>query len=650
MKIFSASQHHPNANPQGFASILTVISVGLALLILLLFTYRDTLQSQKTQSHILLRNDYIQREDAFLRALTNIIPNKTMRGMMDDSDGDLDLSWTQIMADALTQANVNQAMNDGTITTLDLASKRSANTADSTIDAATVIHSVFTEGNLISSGTNSAGGSNDYPALLTCSSSLNTDDSTSPVISYLKTTSSGSNYEKILAPELNFKYQSNTEFIAKHNWWTFDVSFAEQDTDATNLIQRSKRYLVSLYEVPAQLAINSASFTNFGQHDDGSDWSSITTTGGVFAGKVKATGSFSSSDGVASRQGVELADASNPLASDNTARNNELYKGDASISYSSSSDGGHVAFVPILPVLGSHITAGDDFDLYDDYLNGDEGMIKWTENGSNQNTKPVNKLFYTRTIPVKFEQYSSNAVSDSATAWRYYSRGANQCKMILIDNASGTSEFYIDIENDDTPKSMELIIVNSNEVFTAAGDDLEVNVGNLIDYLASISIDMTTINSLCVNTTRGRVIFRNAKSFVSGGNGFSNGFSIVTNKRLVLDEDVNNDASPIPLSMYAPEVRYGSNIVEADIAKFKIKVDGALGSLAEKTKNDDAVNIADLKIKYTPESNNEDIEIIPTLEATLTSITELDDLPPINMMNWMIVVREIHPKIIPAEE
>ena len=69
----------------GFASLLVVTSIGIALLIMLISMYRNTVDAHAVQKNNLLKNDYQQREDAFLRALTNIIPNRAILCMQDDS-------------------------------------------------------------------------------------------------------------------------------------------------------------------------------------------------------------------------------------------------------------------------------------------------------------------------------------------------------------------------------------------------------------------------------------------------------------------------------------------------------------------------------------------------------------------------------------
>lgn len=621
----------------GFVSILTVLSMGLGLLIIMM--YQETIQTQENQKNDLLRNDYQQREKAFLSALTNIVPNKAMRCMMDGSATETDLDWNTIFTEALTQSNAHQAITPTEATALGLSSHRSANTADTTLTPDSIIKSVFQHGGLISSGTNSVDSSLfDYPPLLSCDTLLESDDQTYPTISRGKSDGTNLLYGEIPAPKLHFAYQDQDEFIAKHNWWTFTASFADQNSAITRLTRASKQYLVSLYEIPAQLAINSVSFTNFGQHEGdgivaGEDWSNITTTGGVFAGRVKAKGSFTSTGGIASRRGIELSDASNPLDSDNTARNQELYEGSVTSLYSSSSDGGHVTFIPIIPVLGAGITSGSDHDLYSEYLTN---LKNWTTAGSDPYTRPINKLFYTRTLPVKFEETGTNTASSGSTAWKYYSRGANQCEIILIDDGLTDSFSYIANGSITDLGSKDSIQVSLEFVFPDIDSNLTVNLDRLISYLDSQNIDMSAVNSLCINSDK-PVVLQNAKDLLAdraGHEGFINGLSIVTNQMLILDEDTNvgydtsNYTAPA-LSLYAPIARYG----KSSNGTLKIEITGALGSLAEKGE-DDAVNIADLKVL------GEDTRAA-NIKATLTSITNLNDLPPINMMNWMIVVREI---------
>ena len=71
----------------------------------------------------------------------------------------------------------------------------------------------------------------------------------------------------------------------------------------------------------------------------------------------------------------------------------------------------------------------------------------------------------------------------------------------------------------------------------------------------------------------------------------------------------------------------------------KIDIEGQIGSLAKD--NADPVRVADLK------SGVADEVIADNITATLKQLNHPAELPPVNMMNWMIVVREIHPKYVP---
>lgn len=621
----------------GFASVLMVISLGMGLLIMLLMMYRDTLQSQDEQKQNILRNDYQQREGAFLTALTNIIPNKAMRGMMDNTADDVSLSWENIFTEALTQANAHQAISSTHVTELGLGAARSANTANTTLTPSDIIQAVFSSEGMISSGTNTT--QLNYPDALDCPSSLHADDTAAPIISHLKTYNDGSELATLASPSSHFSYHEKSTLIAKHNWWTFEVAFSEQDKANTQLNRVSKKYLISLYEIPSQLAINSSTFTNFGQHNNGSDWAGFSVEGGVFAESVKSKATISS-DHIASRKKIELQDASNPMASDSAARNKSLYEQDSSFNYSSSSDGGRVAFIPILPVVPMNIYEDNSNTTHQDYINYNKHLSALSA-GDTNDPDYVNKLYYTRTLEADINGklvptdtlLGTNTHSDQSTAWRYYSRGANQCKMVLIDDTF----YYYDASNNFISVDWSTMLVGGEPVFID-GVDVELNLSLLISYLGT-AIDNN--DSLCVNTSK-NLVLKGADDLSA----FTTGFSLVTNQQLILDGDVNNpqdsngdviEANKIPLSLFAPETRYGSGLY-TDI---KINVKGQLGSLAENKSKDDAVEIGDLKVKGdTDESGNDQVRP-EDISATLQSITDINDLPPISMKNWMIVIREI---------
>ena len=671
----------------GFASLLVVTSVGIALLIILVSMYRNTVDAHAIQKNNLLKNDYQQREDAFLRALTNIIPNKAILCMKPGSDNDESLQWKSIIEDALVMSNSRQALAPEVADSLGFTNIRSGNNTDSNLELVAIISALAggtTDPDAITSGTNQLATS-DYPPPLECFASDQTTDSLYPIVSLNKKYGPSASgwvkasvsdfplYNLIDAPELHFNYQNDGTFIAKHNWWAFEMSFADQDASKTNVITRKKKYLVSLYEIPSQLPISASAFTTFGAHSDGTEWSNVSLRGSIFAEKVKTEGAFST-DAIAARKGVEVSTSttvngtttggvtgSNPFVSN--ARELAETQGNV-FPISSSSDGGRVSFIPINRGL----------EFYDRYT-GDPA-----EDNPDKN--------------------SESRLSD--TSWNYYSIGAKQCGMRLdvIDVISSTDQtptaIRFSYQYDDPDDGVVGNLVQLSKVFSKNPDPLNPeeeawpdfldlggdifpfhvdksyssrpciaiyperlatwlasNNGGFFESNHSISVNVDYVNNLEVakppfpsDVGDLAVMLIEAKDLTA----FTDGFSLVTNMRLIFTDDVNitpmttppgitlpagEDFHP-PVSFFAPEKRYG----DSGIA-LKIDIDGQLGSLAKG--NAEPIRIADLKTGYAD-------QVVPeNIVANLKTIDHPAALPPINMMNWMVVIREIHPKYNPSQ-
>ena len=71
----------------------------------------------------------------------------------------------------------------------------------------------------------------------------------------------------------------------------------------------------------------------------------------------------------------------------------------------------------------------------------------------------------------------------------------------------------------------------------------------------------------------------------------------------------------------------------------RIEVDGQLGSLAKG--NTTPTHIADFK------SGSTNVVVPNNISADLKAIAHPAALPPISIMNWMVVIREIHPTYTP---
>ncbi len=657
------SSHHTARHKQGFASILTVTSVGIALLIVMISMYENTVESQKAEANHMLRGDYQQREEAFLRAMTNIIPNRAIIGMKDNSwqwSTRRNLSWKQIIDDAITQSNSEIAIDSDIASSLGVNTMRSGNIGDNDIYSMDVVSPGFSEQywQHISSGANRTASSN-YPPPLETTNYYERRDSRYPIISHLKAYGSSAEgwvhedvnkypqFNIINAPSMHFNYQAGDTLIAKHNWWVFKMNFADQDNNTTNLPSRTKYFLISLYEIPSQLPINGASFTALGAHSDGTEWSNIDIQGTVFGQKVVTEGSFTT-DAIASRKGVTLSDntivgdlttgitGNNPFASN--ARDLEQSKG-KTFPISSASDGGRVSFIPINRGL----------EFYDRYTSNKESIN------------------------------SSNSVSPSS--WDYYSIGAKRCAMRLdvidvtaADNQTptairftyqknGTTESQTFYKGDNWPNpdtALGELFPFHTQITTDGRPAVSVHAERISNYLASQNAESTEINhSLSINVDYISNISIRPPAFPSLDDdisivmldakdlsAYTRGFSLVTNMRLIIADDTNivETTTPDgitlpyeekyypPLSMFAPEKRFGSSNNPVPV-----QIEGQLGSVTKN--NASPTRIADLKSGASG-------EVVPgNISATLKPISHPAALPPINMINWMVVIREIHPNL-----
>jgi hypothetical protein len=123
---------------------------------------------------------------------------------------------------------------------------------------------------------------------------------------------------------------------------------------------------------------------------------------------------------------------------------------------------------------------------------------------------------------------------------------------------------------------------------------------------------------------------------------FSVGFSLVTNLRLYIADDFNTTtvAPPLdsgipapyfpPCSLFAPEKRYGG-----ETNPFRLKITGQMGSLAGDGGADgQSVHLLDMVNASETDVAHDKVEV------NLAPITHPAALPPVTMMNWLVVVEE----------
>jgi hypothetical protein len=629
----------------GYISILAVITLSVLMLVMLTASFRFSIQNQEAQKKSQLRIDYTNREQALLRSVLTEVSNCAMLNMMGDSNGagwEVKSRWRWIFEYARNKADGETSLDDTVAAVLGINGIAiSGNTGDGSQDD--IKYSVDAVSSqpanhwfYINAGTNSTSnllGAGFPEALDLTNPNLEKLDRDRPIISLDKTYVGGAQFKSIPYPSVHFGYSAQGQnFVAKRNWWAFSITFGAQSESATGVRTQTKNYVLSIYEVPSQLALGSTATTFLGKHEDGTSWRNITIEGGVFAARASTEGTLSL-ERLSSRSGFTLSDTSTVGGIGNDAFTGDLpareaYEADNDNFFpmSSSSDSGLVAFLPI--------TQGDD--AFDDL----------TDTADNN--------------------------SASTTGWNYYSRPAMQCVMKLrVEDVISPS--------DQTPTAISFTYmlggIETSETFTQGNNwpsqnstegatfpfhlettqlgrqAIAVYVDRMADYLAAKGADSLAVNhSIIVNanyrdnatiarpnipslSTDISVVLRDTKDLT----GFTKGFSLVTPFRMYLANDVNIVASGTdtsgnsiypPLSLFAPEKRFGVR-EEAINIEFK----GQINHIGKGSNS--AVRPLDLR------SGVDDEVIAENIQAELHSISDPSQLPPINQMNWLVVIEQV---------
>jgi len=649
-----------NRGKRGYGSLVLVAMIAMLTTFGLVSAYRGSIRAHDNQSDSQTRVDIAQTEDALLRSLVAIVPNKAVATMQESTLAERsNFSWDKIFEEALILA-FGDGHTDGEITSSLIGDGIiSANRASSFLnyDEERFLP-VMGSNSSVNSGTLASEnlvGMADYqgrlPNPLSGPATLMSSDGIFPVISWDKKFSAFYDSDALLPvanyplynlipyPNIQFGFAKPGEpFVAKRNWWAFTIDYGK---DTKHPLKKS--YVLSIYEVPSQSAISASSFMQLGQHADGSDWANFSVDGGVSSGSVDTSSNFRiSNGGLAVRNWATIAEGTDldgrtfdSSFDDMGVREvRRLQLGDKSHLMSLSANSGRVAFIPINPGL----------------------------------------KFYE--IPDSYE-----AQKVSSTSWKRYSRGGARCAMQLR---------IIDVEQEliQRPTSIELTYktgasatatvtltrgVNWPEESEAGGaaipfqtahletgrEALVLYSGRLENYLASIGGAGPGINhSLVINPDPSRSIRVKVPEFPTSGSdiaivlkecsdfsAYTKGFALVANLRLYMADDFNQVSVPAPpnsgipageifyppAGTFTPEKRYGTTL------KIRpVKIQGQVGSLAEGEFS--AVHPLDIRAG-TYET------VTPGLiEVDLKKLTSPAELPPIYVMNWLVTIEELRPK------
>ena len=742
------TQFPSGSRSRGYVSYIMVLSVGTMLTVMTLSAYKYAGSSQVVQKETQLRVDYQEKEDAILRGIVNIVPNRAMQAMQPNSNssGALrdTLRWKNIFSDALDQAGTRGSISTALATQIGGAKAIVANTGDIAVQTDDVkdsqgkvvkaanIEQVFDaidpDTGLVSIGLGRSLGTGFPAPLETSDSNVTSRDSVYPIISTSKVygslaqssltvpTSSYPLYTKIPYPQIRFGYCApGQSFVAKRNWWAFSLHLGEHagllKSYARGDSQIGERdFILSVYEVPSQLAISAEAFTSLGKHADGTPWQHANIQGGVYATRAQVESGMHV-DRLMARRGLNLG-------SDVTIGTN--------------------------PIDGNPTTPGvrEKYEV----ATGSYMPVALASDSARATFVSINrgKEFFDR---IPFHTMTDSTGSLSPTSWHNYSVGAQQCAMRLdiknvvsatnhtptelrfdyFKNGSRRADRGLVIPLDRGPEtglvSGYLYCADDNGSYNFGNTvvDVAYGVGNSFYYktgvtgtinfntatfgdpkagsakkgyfrpaypfeikylplpagrskpciayypkrmkafLTSLQADGLDVNnSICINvdyetTGIGNLAFKPNIPCTDDDYGvlmsecddltqYTKGFSLVTNLRLYIGDDFNVVPTTVPAgsglpapfyppaSLFAPEKRYGT-----DFDPLKVQVDGQIGHL----KGDDGadpsatpVHLLDFKMASETKANAANIDV------NLRPITHPAELPPITMMNWLIVVEE----------
>ncbi|MEI6673657.1 MAG: hypothetical protein WCO57_00610 [Verrucomicrobiota bacterium] len=708
----------------GYTSLLLVLSMGSLLTLLMVLAYRRAVSAQATQATVQLQLDYAEKEEAILRSIMAIVPNRAIRAMQNQSNASTTnsnpLRWENIFTEALVMANARQSISTEMLASLGTSRQVVANSGDAALGNASLIFKALgTETGFTSVGINRSLGTG-YPVPLSCNDVTDSSrDKLWPILSnkkiYGTLAQSGvglpvatyPNFNLITYPNINFGYaRPGQPFVAKRNWWAFSMDLSEPDATTSKSVLSRRNFVLSIYEIPSQLPISASSFMALGQYADGDAWQNVTIAGNIFAGRAVVEGT-TSLPALATRRGASLsADTTvggqtftgDPLAP-GVREAYQLTQGDF-FPVSMASESGRAAFIPInrgtdyfdrfvktnaaeTSVLSSTtwnnysigalqcamrldvtdvvsatssppnytptklrfsylkpgdvrvdvvylVTAQSSTTLPTDYTTTykDGTTVNFGTTAVDLAYGATGKYLYksNRTGSIKFDKTTFGDPGGKAPKGGYagYSRLSRPFEIKSL-GATGKSCIAV------YPKRLPGFLAALGADTTAKNNSLVVNV----DYTVTGNMGLPTPAIPCNDLDYG-VILQECDNLTA----FTKGFSLVTNLRLYIGDDFNTVATtpptgytPVglyypPCSVFSPERRFG-----VDLIPFGINLSGQVDSLAsESTAN--PIRPLDSKVQDgSPVAANR-------IHVNLRPITHPAELPPITMMNWLVLLEE----------
>jgi hypothetical protein len=697
---------------RGYVAYVLVISTSVLMALMMIYAYRDSMAAQAVQGEVQMHVDYYEKEETILRSIVSITPNRAIQAMQHGSDLDessrAPLSWQSIFRESIFLANAHTSVDAALLEAIKTEShKVVANAGDSKLtDTARIFNAVGGESGWVSSGTGRSLGLG-FPAPLNIDDIKDAQrDVLHPVISnskrygHLATGAVGAPVEQypqfnlLRYPEINFGYARPGEpFVAKHNWWAFELDLAGHDNQLTGMARKKREMILSIYEIPSQLAISAAAFVNFGEHASGQRWQNVNIEGNVFAGRAQVSPEMQLS-GVASRRQVELGGDStiggrtfetDPFAP-GVREAHLLINGDF-FPVSMPSESGRAAFIPINRGAEffdrfSHTAEANTISstTWNNYSIGAlqcAMQLDIAEAAGPDNTTPTMLRFsyLKQGIRESIDLPLDQAATDGLPPGYLFACAENQTYDFgeaVVDLAFGANGSYsmqtamtgqvtFDVARfgDPAPSASKagyfrpaypfeirqlaeerfVVVVYPRRfpafLHTIGADDVAENHSLVVnvDYVNGLNLAKPSIPTTDLDYA---VVLEECDDLTD----FTRGFSLVTNLRLHINDDFNTVAATPPTgyepeddfyppcSLFAPEQRYGL-IHDPSSVRFV----GRVGSLSAED--------SDAPIRPL-DSVGASGQVIDggRIEVNLRPIRHPAELPPVTMMNWLILLQE----------
>ncbi|TAE74200.1 MAG: hypothetical protein EAZ84_11620 [Verrucomicrobia bacterium] len=703
----------------GYVSYIIVLSTGLMLTMLTMSAYRQAVLSQEVQSEAQLRADYADKEDAVLRALVNLVPNRAIRSMQHLSNANSStrraLTWEQIFSDALDQANARRSISRPLLESVDGESAVVGNSGDAALGSiGLMFDAIEPESGFVAPGINRSLGTGFPVPLQTANDTVAARDRVYPIISrdkiFGELAAAGvglpvtkySGFNVIPYPEIRFGYAAPGQpFVAKRNWWAFSMQLGEHESLLGSFgreggSSNERDFVVSIYEIPSQLAISAEAFTKLGMHADGTPWQNVSIEGGVYSTRAEVDGGMHI-ERLSGRRGLTLGNqvtvGDRDLGGDpfepGVRERFEATHGDF-LPVTMASESGRAAFFPI--------NRGKAF--FDRFAHAPETDVL---SSTTWNSYSVGALQCAMRLDVT-EVASSTDPTPTALRFQYFKGGVRESLELSLGNGPDGLPFgYVRIAaeneshvfeglNDVAYGSEGLFHYQSGVTGTVTfnsqtfGDpnpgkpkegyfrpslpfevkllhesklSIAVYPERLPGFLAAIGADGTEVNhSLVVNvdySTSGlnNPAYKPAIPATENDYGlllsecddlraFSKGFSLVTNLRLYIGDDFNIVATTPPAGsglaspFYPPASLFApEKRYGTEYDPFRVRISGQIGHLGgEEAADGQPVHLLDVKM------GSEEAAEASKINVNLQPITHPAQLPPVTMMNWLVTVEE----------